>query len=168
MRKTYLKIAVAMLVLAISLGACAKTAPKQTNKVKTGACCPGTLALAKTAKKAPVTKKAPIAKKALAKAKPAPAQPKALPRLLDLGATTCIPCKMMTPILDELAKEYKGKLNVDFIDVRKDSAAVEKYGIQAIPTQIFFDAKGKELFRHQGFYAKADILKKFKELGIKL
>ena len=99
-----------------------------------------------------------------------PAKPavKKLPKLLDLGATKCIPCKMMAPILDELAKEYKGQLDVQFIDVWKDSKAAEKYKIQSIPTQIFYDAKGKEFFRHVGFFSKEDILKTFEKQGIKL
>jgi len=96
---------------------------------------------------------------------PAPA---VLPRLVDLGADKCIPCKMMAPILDELASEYKGQMEVVFIDVWKDRAAGEKYGIRAIPTQIFYSADGKELFRHTGFYPKADILAKWAELGIDL
>jgi thioredoxin 1 len=93
---------------------------------------------------------------------------KSLPKLLDLGATKCIPCKKMAPILEELKQEYAGKLEVEFIDVWKDDTAAKKHGINLIPTQIFFDATGKELFRHEGFYAKADILAKWKELGVKL
>lgn len=93
---------------------------------------------------------------------------KQLPRLLDLGATKCIPCKMMVPVLDELTKEYNGKLKVEFIDVWENRAAAEKYKVQSIPTQIFFDAKGKEVYRHTGFFSKEDILKTFKEHGIEL
>ena len=89
--------------------------------------------------------------------------PQELPRLLDLGSTTCIPCKMMTPILEQLGKEYKGKLKVEFIDVKQNRSAVEKYKIQSIPTQIFYDANGKEFYRHIGFFPKEDILAKFKE-----
>jgi thioredoxin 1 len=100
----------------------------------------------------------------------APTRPVAtgLPRLLDLGSTSCIPCKMMAPILDELKKTYAGKLQVDFIDVWQNKGAGEQYGIEAIPTQIIFDASGKELYRHTGFYSKEDILAKLKELGVKL
>lgn len=103
-------------------------------------------------------------------AKKPPAKPavKKLPRLLDLGATRCIPCKMMAPILDELAKEYKGQLEVEFIDVWKNPDAAEKYQIKSIPTQIFFDSAGKEFFRHVGFFSKEDILKTFEKHGIKL
>ncbi|MHB9035773.1 MAG: thioredoxin family protein [Armatimonadota bacterium] len=100
--------------------------------------------------------------------KPAKPVVKQLPRLLDLGSDKCVPCKMMTPILEELAKDYKGQLKVDFIDVWKNEKAAEKYKIQSIPTQIFFDAKGKEFFRHVGFFAKEDILKTFEKNGIKL
>ena len=91
-----------------------------------------------------------------------------LPKLLDLGAGKCIPCKMMAPILEELKKEYTGKMNVEFIDVWENPDAARQYGIEVIPTQIFYDAEGKELFRHVGFFAKEDILAKWKELGVDL
>ncbi len=91
-----------------------------------------------------------------------------LPRLLDLGSTSCVPCRMMIPILEELKKEYAGKMQVEFIDVWKDTAAGQRYGVEAIPTQIFFDASGKELYRHQGFIPKQDILAKCKQLGFSL
>ncbi|MCP4641116.1 MAG: thioredoxin family protein [bacterium] len=89
-----------------------------------------------------------------------------IPKLVDLGADKCVPCKMMAPILDELKEEYAGRFDVEFIDVWKNKAAGEEYGIQMIPTQIFFDASGTELFRHTGFMAKEDILAKWKELGV--
>lgn len=91
-----------------------------------------------------------------------------LPKLLDLGADKCIPCKMMAPILEELKKEYAGRMNVEFIDVWKNRDAGKLYSIEVIPTQIFFDAEGKELFRHVGFFGKEDILAKWKELGVDL
>jgi thioredoxin 1 len=97
-----------------------------------------------------------------------PPEKKPLPRLIDLGAGKCIPCKMMFPVLDELKKECDGKLNVEFIDVWVNPDAGKQYGVEVIPTQIFFDANGKELFRHIGFFAKADILAKWKELGVDL
>jgi thioredoxin 1 len=91
-----------------------------------------------------------------------------VPRLVDLGAHKCIPCKMMAPILEELKKEYAGRLQVDFIDVWQSPDAGKKYKINLIPTQIFLDGNGKELFRHEGFFAKKDILAKWKELGVEL
>ena len=90
----------------------------------------------------------------------------ALPRLVDLGASKCIPCKMMAPILEELKEEYAGRMKVEFIDVWENPGAGTEYGIRLIPTQIFYDASGKERFRHEGFYSKEDILGKWKELGI--
>jgi len=93
---------------------------------------------------------------------------KGLPALIDIGAGTCIPCKMMAPILEELKKEYAGVFSVNFIDIHKNPDQVDKYNIRVIPTQVFFDASGKELFRHEGFFSKQDILAKWAELGVEL
>ena len=104
-------------------------------------------------------------------ATPAERQPPArtgLPRLVDLGASKCIPCKMMAPILEELKKTYAGKLDVTFIDVWEKPDEAKQYGINLIPTQIFFDAAGQERFRHEGFFSREDILAKWKELGVDL
>ena len=92
----------------------------------------------------------------------------ACPRLLDLGATTCIPCKKMMPVLEELRTEYEGRLDVEFVDVWRMPGVANQYGVQSIPVQIFFDASGKEVYRHEGFFAKNDILKKWQELGVDL
>ena len=92
----------------------------------------------------------------------------ALPRLVDLGADKCIPCKMMAPVLKELTKEYAGRMAVEFIDVWKNADAGNADKINLIPSQIFFDAAGKELFQHEGFFSKKDILAKWKELGVNL
>jgi thioredoxin 1 len=119
----------------------------------------------------PAGSETPAAVEATGAAAAAPAaatQGKALPRLVDLGATKCIPCKMMAPILEELKKTYVGRMDVQFIDVWENPDAGKKYGINVIPTQIFFDATGKELFRHEGFFGKDDILAKWKELGVSL
>ncbi len=99
--------------------------------------------------------------------KDAPAVKAKLPKLLDLGAKKCIPCKMMAPVLEELTKEYTGVMDVEFIDVwqKENAEKAQKYNIQSIPTQIFFDADGKELWRHEGFISKEDIFKKWQELG---
>jgi len=88
-----------------------------------------------------------------------------IPRLVDLGADKCIPCKAMAPILIELRTEYAGRMQVDFIDVWKEPSAGDPYRIFAIPTQIFFDGNGKELTRHEGFISKADILATWKRFG---
>jgi len=112
-------------------------------------------------------------KKAGVEAVPAQFKPeqltgKGMPALIDLGSDGCIPCKMMAPIIEELKTEYAEQLTVHFLDVRKLPALSKLYGIKLIPTQIFYDTSGKELFRHEGFYAKEDILAKFKEFGVEL
>lgn len=97
-----------------------------------------------------------------------PAKPAALPRLVDLGAGKCIPCKMMKPILEDLTKEYAGRLEVVFIDVWENKDAGAKHGVRIIPTQIFYAADGKELSRHEGFMSKEAILAEWKRLGVTL
>ena len=92
---------------------------------------------------------------------------KGKPVLLELGSHSCIPCKQMMPILDELSKEQK-TFTVSFVDVWVVEEIGRKYGIESIPTQIFFDKDGSELFRHVGFYPKEDILAKWKELGVEI
>lgn len=89
------------------------------------------------------------------------------PTVIDLGARTCIPCKKMAPILESMATEYRGKAYVLFIDVHENNTAAEHFRVQMIPTQIFFDAKGKELKRHMGFMEKADIAKELKTAGVR-
>jgi len=91
-----------------------------------------------------------------------------LPKLLDLGADKCIPCKKMAPILEEIKTEYQGVLEVEFIDVWKNPQDAQNYNIQLIPTQIFYDAAGKELTRHQGFLSKEGIIDTFNRFGVKL
>lgn len=87
--------------------------------------------------------------------------------MVDLGAKECIPCKMMAPIMEELEKEYQGRAAVIFIDVWKNPEAGPKFGIRAIPTQIFYDAQGKEITRHEGFLDKQSIVSMFTQLGVK-
>jgi thioredoxin 1 len=96
------------------------------------------------------------------------AQEVRLPRLLDLGSDKCIPCKMMAPTLAELSHTYKGSFDVDVVDVRVDRAAVTRHAIRVIPTQIFYDASGRERFRHEGFMSREAILAKWAELGVKV
>jgi thioredoxin 1 len=93
---------------------------------------------------------------------------KGLPTLIDLGSDKCVSCKMMIPVMEQLRTDFAGKLQVDFLDARKYPELVTLYGIKLIPTQIFYDATGKELFRHEGFYSADDILAKWKEFGVEL
>ena len=87
--------------------------------------------------------------------------------MVDIGAKKCIPCKMMAPIIEELEKEYRDKAAIVFIDVWKNPREGPKYGIQLIPTQIFYDAEGREVLRHEGFMEKASIVAELEKLGVK-
>jgi thioredoxin 1 len=99
---------------------------------------------------------------------PRQATTQTIPRLVDLGAGKCIPCKAMAPILEGLRTEYAGRMEVQFIDVWKDPDAGKAYGIRIIPTQIFYGPDGKELARHQGFMGKDEILAQWKAVGVSL
>jgi thioredoxin 1 len=92
---------------------------------------------------------------------------KGMVTMVDLGAGACIPCKLMAPILEKMEKQYAGRAAVVFLDVWKDRAPVKRFGIRAIPTQIFFDKDGKEVYRHEGFLSEEEIVRRFKEMGIK-
>ncbi len=86
--------------------------------------------------------------------------------MVDIGAKKCIPCKMMAPIMEELEKEYHGKAAIVFIDVWENPSAGGEFGIRVIPTQIFYDASGKETLRHEGFFDKESIVAELKNLGV--
>ena len=90
-----------------------------------------------------------------------------LPILIDLGRGTCKACKMMLPILQELQEEYKGRAIVKIVDIRYDPEPARSYNIRLIPTQIFFDATGKEVYRHEGFMDKVAIKQKLQEIGVR-
>jgi thioredoxin len=92
-------------------------------------------------------------------------QTQQLPRLVDVGADKCIPCIKMAPILDKLKEDFTGRMDVLFVDVWKYKEEAAKYGVQMIPTQIFYAPDGKELYRHTGFYGREEILAKWQELG---
>lgn len=91
-----------------------------------------------------------------------------LPRMLDLGSVYCIPCKQMAPILDSLKVLYDGKAEINFIDVREDKESARKYGITMIPTQVFFDKSGEEVYRHIGFFPADSITAHLQMLGVEM
>lgn len=98
---------------------------------------------------------------------PPEAPVKGMVTMVDLGAKVCIPCKMMAPILEKLEKEFAGRAAVIFFDVWKDDTPARRFGIRTIPTQIFFDKKGKEVYRHEGFLSEEEIVRRFKDMGVK-
>jgi thioredoxin 1 len=91
---------------------------------------------------------------------------KGLVNLIDLGADSCLPCKMMAPIMTKLEKNYKGKAVIIFIDVWKFPDQAKRFNVKAIPTQIFYDKTGKEIYRHMGFMSEGQIVHQLKKMGV--
>ena len=92
---------------------------------------------------------------------------KGIVTMVDIGAHKCIPCKLMAPIIESLEKEYKGKAAIVFIDVWENREQGQRFGIHAIPTQIFYDKDGKEVYRHEGFLSENSIVAELEKLGVK-
>lgn len=151
------KVAKTCIILALVAAVGAVIHLKGKDRTPAGSCGPASCGL-------PPTPDAPTTPPAGKAAEPG----LAIPRLLEFGRGACPACKAMKPVLAELAKEYEGRLEIVNIDTSQDAAAAEKHGIRLIPTQILFDAVGEEVFRHEGFYPKEDIVKKLDELGISL
>ena len=91
---------------------------------------------------------------------------KGMVTMIDLGAKKCIPCKMMAPILVKMEKQYEGKATIVFIDVWKHNEQARRFGIRVIPTQIFFNEDGQEIYRHVGFMDEKAIINQLKKMGI--
>lgn len=88
------------------------------------------------------------------------------PVVADFGRGTCVPCKMMEPILKKLQKDYEGKASILILDVGEYASLSRKYGVRMIPTQIFFDANGKEVHRHQGFMPEDNLIAQLRKMGV--
>jgi len=155
-------------------GAKAPVAAKPDTAVQTGAICDTTLdttaaagvaAQPDTQKPTPAKKTEPDPPKPNAEPEKVAEKPKKLPKMWDFGATTCLPCKTMKEILDPMMVDYKGKVDIRIVIVREEEVLARQARIQIIPTQIFYDPDGKELFRHVGVYPRDSIVGKFKEFG---
>jgi len=85
-----------------------------------------------------------------------------LPTLVDFWATWCGPCKMIAPHIDELAKEYEGKMKIGKVDVDTNSKVATEYGVMSIPTIIFFK-NGKVSNQLVGALSKADLKRNIEE-----
>ncbi|HEX2958393.1 MAG TPA: thioredoxin family protein [Chitinispirillaceae bacterium] len=92
---------------------------------------------------------------------------KGMVTMVDLGATRCIPCKMMAPILKKMEQKYAGKAAIVFLDVWVDPKPAEYFRIRTIPTQIFFNKKGEVVYRHEGFMSEEKIVAMFEKLGVR-
>ena len=94
-----------------------------------------------------------------------PPKPEALPRMWDYGSEKCIPCKEMEKILTPMIDEYAGRVDIRIINVYEEKQTAAEARIQIIPTQVFYDPDGNELFRHVGAYPRDSIVAKFREFG---
>lgn len=94
--------------------------------------------------------------------------PKLLPRFVDIGTTTCVPCRVMLGVMEELEAEYADNLKIEFVNMKNDPQTAEKLGVRTIPTQVFFSPEGKELWRHIGVIRAKDVIAKWAELGYKI
>ena len=92
---------------------------------------------------------------------------KGMVTMVDVGAKACIPCKMMIPIMEKMEKVYQGKAAIIFIDVWINREQAPRFGVSTIPTQIFYDAKGKETYRHVGFMSEEAIVAQLQKMGVK-
>jgi thioredoxin 1 len=88
------------------------------------------------------------------------------PTMVEFGATGCVPCDMMQPVLENLKKKYWDRLNIVFVHVGEEQILGARYNITSIPVQAFFDKTGKEVFRHTGFYPQAEVEKKLADMGV--
>jgi thioredoxin 1 len=80
------------------------------------------------------------------------------PAIVEFGSKSCYNCREMQRILAELTRDYGGRVSVATVDVLANREYISRYGIQAIPTQVFYDAEGRETGRHMGIIAAEDIL----------
>lgn len=89
------------------------------------------------------------------------------PTLADFGKDWCVPCRMMVPVLKQAARDYRGKANVVFVNLEQYPDLGTRHRIAAMPTQILFDGKGKEIKRHMGYIGTEDIERELAALGVK-
>ena len=86
--------------------------------------------------------------------------------MLEIGSVGCIPCEKMRPIMKKLSDNYKGKLEVIFVDIKVDRKTASNFGVYMIPTQVFLDKTGREFYRHIGFFPYEDIVPVLKKTGL--
>ncbi len=91
-----------------------------------------------------------------------------MPRIIDFGSKQCQACKAMEPVLESLATNHADKFKTEFVDVwvPKNQTFAKSYEISSIPTQVFLNAEGKEVYRNTGFISEEDVIAKFTELGL--
>jgi len=97
-------------------------------------------------------------------AQSSPQPEKGRPALYEFGAKSCIPCIQMKQVMAELKTSHGDKVEFRMVYADEEKDLFRKYSIMLIPTQVFFDASGKEVDRHMGALTKEEVLQKLKEL----
>ncbi|HDQ39501.1 MAG TPA: thioredoxin [Desulfonatronum sp.] len=98
-----------------------------------------------------------------------PDVPSELPRLVNLKTEACIHCKRMIPVLEELQRQFTDKFTIYTFDVQRNQRAGTAFGvIRTLPTLVFMDQAGRELFRFEGYMSKAEILDRWRRLGLQV
>ena len=149
--------------LAAAAGAICETVPQPASSATDST--PAPVKPAPELAERPPVAKARVVQPAGDSVKPVAVAPKSLPRMWDFGSENCIPCKTMMGILNPMMPEFAGKVDVRIINVYQEQALASQYRIQIIPTQVFMDTTGRELFRHIGVLTRDSILLKFKQFG---
>ena len=88
------------------------------------------------------------------------------PTLAVFSAKSCCGPDKMLPVIGAVRGKYNEKINIVYIEPRQEQILAARYGIRSIPSQVFFDGKGKEFYRHSGFYSEKDIIGKLNKLGV--
>lgn len=100
-------------------------------------------------------------------AKVAPSDSAGKITFVELGSTTCVPCKQMKEVMKKIEEKFGDQLNLVFIDVMKDKEKSREYKVVMIPTQVFLDSAGVEFHRHEGYYPEEEITKLLETKGLK-
>jgi thioredoxin 1 len=89
---------------------------------------------------------------------------------VELGSVRCIPCQQMQKVMKSIETKYSKEVKIEFHDVWTEAGKPFglKYGIDAIPTQVFLDETGKEYYRHVGFFPEEELVKILQQKGVKL
>ncbi len=100
-----------------------------------------------------------------AQAQTLPSQ-KAQPVILEFSRTQCPMCEFMEKTLAQLKAQYVGQINVQVLHWDPDEKLFKQYQVVFVPTQVFLDASGKEVFRHTGIYTLHELVQKLQELKL--
>ncbi len=87
------------------------------------------------------------------------------PTVVEFGANACVACREMKPVLAALARDRAGRISVAEVDIIKQPEYISRYKIQLMPTQVFFDAQGRETSRHMGKISAAAMLARLQPAG---